>query len=214
VGFADERVEMDLHIGTHLDALGHCWIGDQGFNQMRVLDVVDDKGLAQLGIERVPPLVTRGVLLDVVHVRGRPLEAGEVITPADLEAAVRRQSCIIEPGDIALIRSGWGRHYGQDNALYAGAAPGIGVDAATWLANQQVCVVGGDTMTLEVYPPEAASSPWAVHQFLLATRGTYILENAYLEAIASSGQYSFLCACLPIKFRGGTASPVRLVAVV
>jgi kynurenine formamidase len=214
VGFADERVEMDLHTGTHIDSLGHCWIGETGFNQRSMPDTVGNRGLKELGIDQVPPLLGRGVLVDLVQASGRPLEAGAVIAPSDLEAAMRLQGTHIEAGDMVLIRSGWGRYYGRDNGKYASTFPGIGVDAAIWLADHRVSLVASDTMALEVYPPESEEAPWAVHQLLLARFGIYILENAYLEEVASSTHYEFLCVCLPIKFQGGTASPVRLIAVV
>lgn len=211
--FADERVEMDLHIATHIDSLGHCWIGEEGFNRRRMLDAVGNWGLLQLGIENLPPLITRGVLLDVAGVRGE-LSPGHVISPDDLEATIREESVAIEPGDLVLVRTGWGRYYSDDKQAYLGKAPGLGVAAASWLADMRVSVIGTDTMAFEVLPPEDASAPWAVHQELLARRGVYILENAALDAIANARHHTFLCVCFALKFRGGTASPVRLVAIV
>lgn len=213
-GFADERVEMDLHTGTHIDALGHCWIGDSGYNAKRMLEVVGNWGLIELGIENVPPLIARGVLLDIARLKGRRLGAGEVIAVSDLSHALEAASLEIGAGDIVLIRTGWGEYYGSQNAMYVDKAPGLGLDAARWLADRGVAVIGSDTMALEVLPAEDPSAPWVVHQHLLAARGVYILENADLQAISDAGHHEFMCACLPLKFRGGTASPVRLTAVV
>jgi kynurenine formamidase len=52
-----------------------------------------------------------------------------------------------------------------------------------------------------------------VHVVLIVQNGVHILEALYLEEIASDGVYEFLFMASPLKIRGGTASPVRPVAV-
>ena len=70
VGFTIERVEMDLHTGTHVDALGHVAIGDVMYGGARVDDVVTEKGLASLASQDIPPIISRGVLLDLAKANG------------------------------------------------------------------------------------------------------------------------------------------------
>jgi kynurenine formamidase len=214
VSFADERVSMDLHTGTHIDALAHTWIDDRTYNGLTFEEVLGNWGLKKLGIENAPPLICRGVLIDIPHERGRELDPGEVITPEDLEEASRRTGVEVGAGDIVLIRTGWARHYGTDNDIYVGNCPGIGVAAARWLTARHVTAVGADTMGLEVYPGEQAGVIYPVHQHLLARSGTYIIEQAMLEEIAGLGISEFLCICAAPKFEGATAAPVRLTAVV
>lgn len=213
VGFAVERVELDLHTGTHIDALGHCVAGSLMHGSLSVEDVVTNAGLSRLGIENVPPLVTRGSLFDIPAVVDHPLEDGEVITIEMLERALHRQRSHIKAGDIALIRTGWATHYGVDNRRFLDGWPGIGIDAARWLKERGVVAVGADTHALEVWPPEDAHIHWPVHQELLVQSGIYIIEHANLEETARRETYTFLCLCLPIRFVGGTASPIRLTAV-
>ncbi|MGH8244424.1 MAG: cyclase family protein [Steroidobacteraceae bacterium] len=213
VGFADERVELDLHIGTHIDALGHTSIADRLYNDLLVKDVAHNTGLAKLGVEHIPPLITRGVLLDVPPALGRTLEAGQVISVHDIERTLRHQNTQLQSGDIVLIRTGWARYYGTDNSRYVNAYPGIGLEAARWLVDQQAVAIGADTMGLEVKPGEASNVLWPVHQELLTRSGVYIIEQANLEEAAHSQAHKFLCLCLPIRFEGATASPVRLTAV-
>jgi kynurenine formamidase len=213
VSFADERVTLDLHTGTHIDALAHTWVGDRTYNGFRFDEVVGNWGLRRLGIEHLPPLVCSGLLLDLVAPRGRELDAGELISPEDLEAALERQHEQIRGGDIVLIRTGWARYYGTDNHRYVGDSPGIGIAAARWLTEQGVIAVGADTMGLEVYPPEEPGVLYPVHQHLLARTGTYIIEQAALEEIGSLGIHRFLCICAAVKFVGASASPIRLTAV-
>ena len=213
MGYADERVEFDLHTGTHIDALGHAWIGDRTYNGRTTRDVVTNWGLRELGIEHLPPVVARGVLLDVPAERGRALEPGEVVTVADLEAIVAARGIEIRSGDVVFVRTGWAQYYASDVRAYTAGWPGIGVAAASWLAERDVAIVGGDTMGLEVYPDEVPTVHSPVHQLLLATCGIYILEQANLDQLAELGIVEFLCLCLAPRFVGGTASPLRLVGV-
>jgi kynurenine formamidase len=213
LGFADERVEFDLHTGTHLDALGHVFVGDLTFNRRTVRDVITNWGLRELGIENLPPVIARGVLLDVPAYRGRELEPGELITVSDLEGTLASQGVGIRRGDIVLLRTGWSRYYEDGTERYVGPMPGIGVAAAEWLAARDVVIVGSDTMGLEVFPCEDPEILFPVHQVLLARAGVYILEQAYLEEVAAASVHECLCLCLAIKFVGGTASPLRLVGL-
>jgi kynurenine formamidase len=214
IGFADERVELDLHTGTHIDALGHVSSGDEMFNRWPVEESVSNWGLVRLGIDNLPPLVTRGVLVDIPLFTGRELSPGEVIGPDGVQGALRMRETSLQPGDIVLIRTGWARYYGVQNDHYVEAWPGIGLSCAEWLSEQRVVAVGADTIGLEVYPGEDPQIPYPVHQHLLARAGIYIIEQAFLEDIAESGVSEFLCLCLAPKFKGGTASPIRLTAVI
>ena len=213
VGFAVERVEFDLHTGTHIDALGHCVAGSSMHGGLAVDEVVTNAGLRLLGIEKVPPLVARGSFLDIPAVTGRELEPGEVITARTIQRALHRQGSDIRGGDIVLIRTGWAQHYAVDNSRFLDSWPGIGVDAAAWLRERDVVAVGADTHALEVWPSEEKRNHWPVHQEFLVHAGIYIIEHANLETLAEHGVYNFLCLCLPIRFVGGTASPIRLTAV-
>jgi len=60
-----ERIEMTAHVGTHIDALGHVSKGDKLYNGLDAAETLTDWGLARLGIEQTPPMITRGILLDV-----------------------------------------------------------------------------------------------------------------------------------------------------
>jgi kynurenine formamidase len=212
IGYADERVEFDLHTGTHIDALGHTFANDRTYNGFTVRETVTNWGLKRLGIENLPPVVARGVLIDLPTLKGRDLEPGEVVTVTDLRRALSGQEIELDQGDVVLIRTGWARYYSEPET-YVAAWPGIGLDAARWLVARNVSVVGADTMGLEVYPDEVATVHAPVHQYLLARSGVYILEQANLDPLADAGVYSFLCLCLAPRFVGGTAAPVRLVAL-
>ena len=83
-----ERVEMTMHVGTHIDALGHFSIGDRLYNGLDAAEVVTDWGLDKLGIEHAPPMIARGVLLDVAGLDGGQfLNPGRAVSPDDLQRA-------------------------------------------------------------------------------------------------------------------------------
>ena len=65
-----ERIEMTTHVGTHIDALGHATIGEYMYDGRHVDDELDDFGLTSLGVEQIPPIITRGVCLDVCAIDG------------------------------------------------------------------------------------------------------------------------------------------------
>ncbi len=99
-----ERIEMTAHVGTHIDALGHFSKGDRLYNGLSAADTVTDWGLERLGIEHVPPMITRGVLLDVAGCDGaQHLNPGRVVTPDELARAEAAANVALEPGDIVLI---------------------------------------------------------------------------------------------------------------
>lgn len=114
-----------FQVGTQLDSIGHIQIGDRFYNGWSTRDVVESWGLNRFGMETVPPIVTRGVLVDVAAYRGAErLPRGEVITRADLEGALKRQGIALLPGDAVLIHTGWGGLWGRDNEAFLSGEPG------------------------------------------------------------------------------------------
>ncbi|MGE0258354.1 MAG: cyclase family protein [Alphaproteobacteria bacterium] len=210
-----ERVEMTMHVGTHIDALGHFSIGDRLYNGLNAADVVTDWGLDKLGIEHAPPMIARGVLLDVAGFDGGQfLNPGRAITPDELRRTADNAGVSIEAGDIVLIRTGWGRFFGVDNARYVEGEPGIDVAAARWLTSRDVVAIGCDNMAVEVLPNPDRSLMMPVHQHVLAEAGVYLIENLALDEIARERLTSFCFILLATKYKGATGCPVRPVALV
>ncbi|HEY5299332.1 MAG TPA: cyclase family protein [Acetobacteraceae bacterium] len=210
-----ERIEMTAHVGTHIDALGHFSIGDRLYNGLSAEETVTDWGLAQLGIEQAPAMITRGLLLDVAGLDGSAhLQPGRAIAPHELARAADTAGVAVEPGDIVLIRTGWGRYFGIDNARYLKGEPGIDVAAARWLTERGVAAIGTDNMAIEVLPNPDPTLSMPVHQHALAEAGVYLIENLALEALAADEAGAFCLVLLPIKLKGATGSPVRPVALV
>ena len=210
-----ERVEMTMHVGTHIDALGHFSIGNRLYNGFDAAEVVTDWGLDKLGIEHAPPMIGRGVLLDVAGLDGGQfLNPGRAVSPDELQRAADNAGVSIDAGDIVLIRTGWGRFFGVDNARYVEGEPGIDVAAAHWLTSRDVVAIGCDNMAVEVLPNPDRGLMMPVHQHVLVEAGVYLIENLALEEIAHERLTNFCFILLATKYKGATGCPVRPVALV
>jgi kynurenine formamidase len=213
--FLEESVAGALHSGTHLDGLAHIGIGEHTYNGHRYDEIVDAAGLTRLGIEHVPPIVTRGVLLDVARAAGvAMLGDTEVVTPELLEAAATTQGVEVRPGDVLMIHTGWSALWGVDDERYKAGEPGLGLAAARWCTDRRVAVIGADNWAVEVVPGERDELSFPVHQHCIAQYGVYLLENVRTEELVRDGVSEFFCAILPARLRGASASIVSPVAVV
>ncbi len=203
-------------VGTQFDGLGHIGIGgrDVFYNGNTKEQIFGPTGLTKLGIEHVKPFFTRGVLIDMVAHKGAPMNAGQEISVADIEGALQKQGvAAIGEGDVVLIHTGWGRHWGVDNAAFNAGAPGIGLDAAAFLIKAGVAVVGSDTWPVEVVPNPNAKLAFPVHQELIAKNGIFIHENVATERLAAARVYEFAYIFAPMPIKGATGAPGNAIAV-
>jgi kynurenine formamidase len=211
----EEFVLSGLHVGCHVDGLAHVGIAGRGYNGIHWSEFLQREGLKKLGAENMRPWVTRGLCLDVTAIHGVDmLDEGYVITVADLEAACQRQDVEIGAGDAVLLHTGWMSLWQKDNDRFLAGEPGIGWDAAHWLTDRRVSVIGADNWALEVLPFETPEQAFVVHQHLLAETGTYILENPKTADLVAGGHSEFLFIMTPIKGTGSTASMVSPIAIV
>jgi kynurenine formamidase len=211
----EEIVITELgQVGTQLDMFSHQGIDGLLYNCFKIDEVATRSGFNKLGVDKIGTLFTRGVLVDVAALKGVDiLEAGYEITVADLQAALSRQGVSIAPGDAVLIRTGWARLWGKDNAKYNAGCPGIGVAAAEWLAKHDVMLMGADNFPVEVAPNPDKALNLPVHQIALAVHGIFLLENLNLESLAARAVYEFALLVQPLKIKGGTGSTVAPVAL-
>ena len=203
---------MPLHIGTHVDALCHAWYDDKLYNGFSGDTIRSTSGAARLGVEKMPPIFTRGVLLDLVRLKGRVLEPGETIGAADLEAAAKAAGVQPERGDAVLLRTGWlESQKGVKNPSFD-VEPGIDVEAAMWLVERDVAIIGADNFAVEVLPfPQGKVFP--VHQLLIRDFGVPLLEGLMLDPLVASGRHEFLFVASALPIVGATGSPLAPVAV-
>jgi kynurenine formamidase len=215
---SDDTVFMGLQAATHWDALAHVSYGGHLYNG-HPADTVTTQGAARCGIDKVGALVGRGVLLDVARARGvARLEPGYAITAEDLDAAEALTRVRVEPGDIALVRTGQIQvlHAG-DKMGYAFPSPGLSMATVPWLRERDVAAVATDNLTLEVYPGERDGVTLPVHLLHLVDMGLTQGQNFDLEELAADcaddGAYAFLLEASPQPFDRALGSPVNPVAV-
>jgi kynurenine formamidase len=220
-------------IATQLDNLGHIGVGETFYNGFRGPDIATPRGLSKLGTENLGPIVTRGIVYDIVGLKlaqgartdlfTSPVNGEWVlrdnyrITLADLRAALRRQGVRHEPnpGDVALFRTGWTHLLNRDgfddpndpnNNRYLAAEPGIFLREARYLASRRVAVVGSDTWGLEVLDPAVTGgNSFPVHQVLLTQNGIRIGEGVRTEDLVQDGVFEFVYLITPPFHAGSTA---------
>jgi kynurenine formamidase len=210
--FAEDTILLETHSGTHLDALCHVWYDDQLYNGFSSRSIRSTKGATKNSVGMVPPVVTRGILLDFVAEDGAGLQPGDRIALPMITKAFDKIGLAPRDGDVVLLRTGWIEGSAALGERYFDGEPGIDVEAAEWLAEHGVAVVGADNYAVEAIPfDEGAVFP--VHQRLLRDFGVLLLESVSLKELAdhNATEFAFVMAALPLM--GATASPVHPFAV-
>jgi kynurenine formamidase len=210
--FAEEVLSFAAHSGTHMDALSHAWSGDQLYNGHPSTAIRSTTGAGKCGAENLRPTVTRGVLIDLVASEQRRLGPHEAVGPDVLARALAESSTALQPGDAVLIRTGWEEMARDDPEAYFESEPGISAEAALWLAQQDIVLVGADNYAVEVQPsPPGTGFP--AHQVLIRDFGVPLVEGMVLAELASAGRPEFLLVCVPNGVVGGTAAQVCPLAI-
>jgi kynurenine formamidase len=209
--FAEDTLLLPTHCGTHIDGLCHAWYDDQLYNGFPSNTVRSTSGAAHCGVDKLTPIVTRGVLLDVAGLNGGALQSGDTIDVTQLKQAARRAGVEIRKGDAVLIRTGWLES--QTTVPDFNREPGIDVEAALWLAKADVALIGADNFAIEALPfPTGTIFP--VHQRLIRDFGIPLLEGLVLARLAEIDSAEFLFVAAPLQVVGATASPLTPIAVV
>jgi kynurenine formamidase len=210
----DDMVVTWVGVGSQLDGLGHLGIDHVYYNGNKAPDFMRGDGLAKLGTHLLPPIVTRGVLLDIAKLKGtKQLPGGTAITQADIEAARAKQNVDIYPGDVVLLHTGWLALAEKDPKKFMETEPGLGVSGAEHLARLGVVAVGADCWAVEVLPFEDKTQAFPVHQILLAKNGIYILENIQTAELAADGASEFLFVLGFPKWKGAVQAMINPVAI-
>ncbi len=212
--FNDDWMLTWLGIGTQIDGLGHFGIDHVYYNGNRLEDFWRPDGLAKFGTHELPPIVTRGVLLDVARHRGvERLEGGSAIHRPEIEAMARAQGVTLRRGDVVLFHTGWQSLAKSDPKAFLASEPGLDVDGAEYLASLGVVAVGADTWGLDVLPGTDPEIVFPVHQVLLAKNGVYILENIRTEELAADRAHEFLFVLGQPRFVGAVQMVINPVAI-
>ena len=116
---AADSISFGGHLGTHMDALNHFSCGGKLFGGLEVKDLQSyGGGVNHHSIEKVAPILRRGVLLDIAGQQKVDALPGDFeISPGHLETALKDANVTTAKGDVVLIRTGWARFY-EDGARY------------------------------------------------------------------------------------------------
>lgn len=213
--YNDDIINGWAGIGSQLDGLGHIGVDNLYYNCNKASEFALTDGLKKLGVEHVPPIATRGVLLDMAgYFNTDVVKEGTPFNRAEIEGAMKRQGIkSIEKGDVVLFYTGWLKLLGKDNKRFASAAPGPGRDGARYLASLGVAIVGSDTWSFEVIPFEKDAGIFEVHQILIPLNGIYILENVDTEEMVKDQAWEFLFTLGAARITGGVQAIVNPVAI-
>ncbi len=211
--YNDDIIEGWVGVGSQLDGLGHIGIEHVYYNGNKIADFGDATGLKKLGIDKVPPMVTRGVLLDMAaHMGTDVIKEGTAFNVKEIEEVAKKQGVEIRQGDVVLFHTGWLSLVGKDDKRYNAGEPGLGVEGAKYLTSKGVVAVGADTWGVEVVPFETKNI-FEVHQILLPMNGTYILENMNTADLARDKVYEFMFVLGQPRFKGAVQSMINPVAI-
>jgi kynurenine formamidase len=196
--YAANRFSTAEHGGTHLDAPIHFAQGKRTVDQVPVEQLIGPAVVID---------VTRRALAD----RDYQVTVQDL---ADWEISFGR----IPHGAIVLLRTGFGQFW-PDPVKYLGTArkgddgvaelhfPGLHPTAAQWLVNRDIGAVGIDTASIDY----GQSRFYDSHR-VLASNNVPALENvAHLERLPPNGAW---IVALPMKIKGGSGGPLRIVALV
>jgi kynurenine formamidase len=211
--YCGDAVSMYTHLGTHIDTLIHLGYYDHYWNGFNAEEHLGSRAWTVGGADRYPPLIARGVVLDIAALHGADrVPDAYVIGPDDLRGAASRQELELRRGDIVLIRTGkmqvWPAAEYLDMPM-----PGINLAAARYLCEEAgAMIVGADTAALEAFPgDEEGYAP--VHCYMFATTGTPIMEVVNLEELAGERLDEFVFVGMPMPLRGATGAPLRPIAI-
>lgn len=212
--FNDELVNAWTGVGTQLNGIGHIGIDNRYYNGNQAADFVTVEGVKKLGIEKVPPFVTRGVVLDMTAHYGKDIvPGGTEFSVADIQAVLKKEGLVLRKGDVVLFNTGWLELIGKDNKQFLEVEPGIGMEAAKWLADQGIVAFGGDTWASEVYPNPHGKDEFPVNQYMLAKRGIYNLELIDSRALVRDQAWEFLFVLGQPLYVGSTQVNINPVAI-
>jgi len=212
-GANEDFVQFASHTASHIDALCHVYEEKQHYNGVSESEMKTQTGAGRLGIEKVEAIATRAVLLDIAGFLGKEwLEPGYKISGDELDRCARAEGVDIRPGWVVLIRTGYLDFWFANQNDPGLAQPGIGADAARWLAAKDVVAVGADNGAVEVVPFDGDEF-LCVHKILIVRRGIYLMEHLNLAQMGRDRCFEGFITVAPLKVTGATGSPVNPIVI-
>ena len=213
--YNDDVFQGWFGVGSQIDGLGHAGRDGVYYNCNKQEDFAFITGLRKLSVDKVPPIVARGVLLDMAgHFGMEHLEPGPRFNADDIKSAAENQGVEIREGDVVLFYTGWTEHVlARDPDMWGSMAPGPTEDAIRFLVDKNVVAVGSDTFAFDPIPPESEDRPIQGHIILLAENGIYILEVMNTGALVRDEAWEFLFVLGQARIKGTAQMMINPVAI-
>jgi kynurenine formamidase len=212
--YNDDIITGWVGIGSQIDGLGHIGEDNIYYNCFKNSDFAQTNGLKKLGVEKIPPFVTRGIVLDMTAYFGVDMvKEGTAFNRKEIQEQAKRQGIDIRKGDVVLFHTGWQAMESKDSKRFLAGEPGLGKDGALFLASKEVVAVGADQWALEVIPFEKDVGVFEVHQILLARNGIYILENMNTGPLVKDKAWEFMFTLGASRITGSVQAIINPVAI-
>lgn len=211
----DDISQLWFGIGPQIDGLGHVGEGKHFYNCADSKEISDINGLKKFGTHNIPPLVGRGVIVDMAKHKGvTAMAAGDLISRGDIQAAAQAQGVTFKDGDIILIHTGWtDAKLATDPKAWVSGEPGLDNDASVYLANLNPIAVGADTWGVEAVPPKEGDKIFYGHVTLLKENGIYILETMNTGPMVAQGVNEFMFVLGQARIKGAVQMIINPVAM-
>ena len=211
----DDLVQMWLGTGPQLDGFGHMGESNMFYNCNDASEVTDLTGMKKLGIEKIPPLVGRGVLLDMTkYFDVEYMNIGDPITSKDIKNAAKQQNINFQEGDVILFHTGWtDKMLKSDPEKWVSGEPGLTNEAALYLSSFNPMAVGADTWGVEVAPAIEGDKLFYGHVTFLKENGILILETMNTSRLAKEKVYEFMFVLGQPKIKGAVQMIINPVAL-
>ena len=218
--YNDDILMSWLGIGPQIDGLGHIGVDHVYYNGFKDGDFAKVTGLTKLGIEKYPPIVARGVVLDMAGYFGKKiLKEGTAYSKADIIGAAKKQGIKIRKGDVVLFHSGWLNLLdGQDGTTkdlkrWGSVEPGLGKSGAEYLVSLDVVAVGADTWGVEAVPFEKGVGVFEIHQILIPKAGIIMFESMDTRELVKDKAWEFLFVLGSARVRGAVQMIINPIAI-
>jgi kynurenine formamidase len=213
VCYSGDVVFMYTHTGTHIDSLSHFGVDGHIYNGFSVEDNLGSRGWTKGGAEVIPPIITRGVLLDVAKSHQvECLPDSYAITIEDCQKVLDNVGITLQAGDVAMVRTGR-MGFWPDGSRVLGNPPGLSLEAAKWLTAQGISAIAADQECVEVGPSQHEDNWLPGHCHFLAEAGVPMIELVNLEDLSRDDVNEFCLIAAPIRLRGASGAPLRPIAL-
>jgi kynurenine formamidase len=213
--YNDDLAQLWFGTGPQIDGLGHLGEAGEYYNCNKAVDFVHIAGLKKMGVHNIPPMIGRGVMIDMAkHFGVAVMKAGQIIASKDIKAAAKAQGVVIHTGDVVLFHTGWtdGKLESDPKAWVSGE-PGLNNEAAAYLGDLDVMAVGADTWGVDAVPPAKGDKVFYGHVELLKKRGIYILETMNTGRLAKEGVHEFMFVLGQARVKGTVQMIINPVAM-